>query len=181
MKKLKGITINGEWLGDNIKINANFRAICNLAPFVIQEFAKLINLIEKLDSAVAINSFYFPDNNTVDIKFSNNSISGLANLCFHLQDGFPELINRSLTIYTDKQENIEECEIKKSEEISNKKSENKKIDIAVENIEESKKIDNIEEVEEICEIPSIDVVDDAEENLSELYDTTIANNKNMIR
>ena len=176
MKKLKGITINGEWLGDNIKINANFRAICNLAPFVIQEFAKLINLIEKLDSAVAINSFYFPDNNTVDIKFSNNSISGLANLCFHLQDGFPELINRSLTIYTDKQENIEECEIKKSEEISNKKSENKKIDIAVENIEESKKIDNIEEVEEICEIPSIDVVDDAEENLSELYDTTIAKN-----
>lgn len=143
MKKLKGITINGEWLGDNVVINANFRAICNLAPFVMQEFAKLVNSIEKLDSAVAINSFYFPDNNTVDIEFSNNNFSGLANLCFHLQDGLPELVNRSLTIYADEQENIEECEIKKSEEvseeISNKKSENKKIDIAVENIEESKK------------------------------------------
>lgn len=180
MKKLKGITINGEWLGDNVVINANFRAICNLAPFVMQEFAKLVNSIEKVDSAVAINSFYFPDNNTVDIEFSNNNFSGLANLCFHLQDGLPELVNRSLTIYADEQENIEECEIKKSEEvseeISNKKSENKKIDIAVENIEESKKIDNIEEVEEICEIPSIDVVDDVKENLSELYDTTIAKN-----
>ena len=113
MRKLKGITINGEWLGDNIIINANFRAICNLAPFVMQEFAKLVNSIEKLESAVTINSFYFPDNNTVDIEFSNNNFSGLANLCFHLQDGLPELVNRSLTIYADEQENIEECEIKK--------------------------------------------------------------------
>ena len=61
MRKLKGITINGEWLGDNVVINANFRAICNIAPFIMQEFAKLVNSINELDSAVAINNFHFPD------------------------------------------------------------------------------------------------------------------------
>ena len=120
MKKLKGITINGEWLGDNVVINANFRAICNLAPFVMQEFAKLVNSIEKLESAVTINSFYFPDNNTVDIEFSNNNFSGLANLCFHLQNGLPELVNRSLTVYTEELKTTEEGDFKDSEEIFDK-------------------------------------------------------------
>ena len=101
MKNLKGITINGEWLGDNVVINANFRAICNIAPFVMQEFAKLVNSINELDSAVAINNFYFPDNNTVDIEFSNANFSALAKLYFNLQQGSPVLINKSLTIYTD--------------------------------------------------------------------------------
>lgn len=101
MRKLKGITINGEWLGDNVVINANFRAICNIAPFVMQEFAKLVNSINELDSAVAINNFYFPDNNTVDIEFSNKEFEGRANLNFRLNAGVPELVDRKLTIYTD--------------------------------------------------------------------------------
>lgn len=100
MRKLKGITINGEWLGDNIIINANFRAICNFAPFVIQEFAKLINSIDNLDNAVTVNNYYFPDNNTINIEFSNNSFSGLAHLCFHLLNGLPETVSKNLTVYT---------------------------------------------------------------------------------
>ena len=101
MRKLKGITINGEWLGDNVVINANFRAICNIAPFIMQEFAKLVNSINELDSAVAINNFHFPDNNTVDIEFSNKEFEGRANLNFRLNAGVPELVDRKLTIYTD--------------------------------------------------------------------------------
>ena len=161
MKKLKGITINGEWLGDNIIINANFRAICNLAPFVMQEFAKLVNSIDKLDSAVAINSFYFPDNNTVDIEFSTNSFSGLANLCFHLQHGLPKLANRSLTIYTD---NLEK-EAEASEENLDKIPENQEVEIANEYVEDIEKEDNI------YEIPSEETNEYSNKVLTELEKT----------
>ena len=165
MKKLKGITINGEWLGDNIIINANFRAICNLAPFVMQEFAKLVNSIDKLDNAVAINNFYFPDNNTVDIEFSNSNFSGLANLCFHLQHGLPELVNRSLTIYTDESKNTEETEIKDAEEILDEISENQEVETIKECTEAW------QEADEICETASEETIGNLDEILPE-FETT---------
>ena len=165
MRKLKGITINGEWLGDNIIINANFRTICNLAPFVIQEFAKLVNSIDKLDNAVAINNFYFPDNNTVDIEFSNSNFSGLANLCFHLQHGLPELVNRSLTIYTDEQKNTEETEIKDAEEILDEISENQEVETINECTE------TWQEANEICETASEETIGNSDEILHELETT----------
>ena len=165
MRNLKGITINGEWLGDNIIINANFRAICNLAPFVIQEFAKLVNSIDKLDNAVAINNFYFPDNNTVDIEFSNSNFSGLANLCFHLQHGLPELVNRSLTIYTDEQKNTEETENKTAEEILDEISENQKVETINECTEAW------QEANEICETASEETIRNSDEILPELETT----------
>ena len=165
MRNLKGITINGEWLGDNIIINANFRAICNLAPFVIQEFAKLVNSIDKLDNAVAINNFYFPDNNTVDIEFSNSNFSGLANLCFHLQHGLPELVNRSLTIYTDEQKNTEEREIKDAEEILDEISENQEVETINECTE------TWQEANEICETASEETIRNSDEILPELETT----------
>lgn len=165
MRKLKGITINGEWLGDNIIINANFRAICNLVPFVIQEFAKLVNSIDKLDNAVAINNFYFLDNNTVDIEFSNSNFSGLANLCFHLQHGLPELVNRSLTIYTDEQKNTEETEIKDAEEILDEISENQEVETINEYTE------TCQEANEICETASEETIENSDEILPELETT----------
>lgn len=161
MRKLKGITINGEWLGDKVLINANFRAICNLAPFVMQEFAKLVNSIDKLDSAVAINSFYFPDNNTIDIEFSNNSFSGLANLCFHLQHGLPELVNRSLTIYTDNPEKEAEA----SEENLDKIPENQEVEMANEYVED------IEKEDDVYEIPSEETNEYSNKVLTELEET----------
>ena len=165
MRKLKGITINGEWLGDNIIINANFRAICNLAPFVIQEFAKLVNSIDKLDNAVAINNFYFPDNNTVDIEFSNSNFSGLANLCFHLQHGLPELVNRSLTIYTDESKNTEETEIKDAEEFLDEISENQEVGTINECTE------TWQEANEIGETASEETIGNSDEILPELETT----------
>lgn len=167
MKKLKGITINGEWLGDNIIINANFRAICNLAPFVMQEFAKLVNSIDKLDNAVAINNFYFPDNNTVDIEFSNSNFSGLANLCFHLQHGLPELVNRSLTIYTDESKNTEESEIKDAEEILDEISENQEVETINECTEAW------QEADEICETASEETIGNLDEILPEFETTEV--------
>ena len=98
MRKLKGITINGEWMGDNVAINGLFRAICTISPYVMQEFIRLINRIDTLDEAVHINKFSFPDNNTIEIEFSNNKLHGLANLIFRLQNGTPVLVDGKLVL-----------------------------------------------------------------------------------
>ena len=113
----------------------------------MQEFAKLVNSIEKLESAVTINSFYFPDNNTVDIEFSNNNFSGLANLCFHLQNGLPELVNRSLTVYTEELKTTEEGDFKDSEEIFDKISENQEVETINEYHYASQEADEIDETD----------------------------------
>ncbi len=98
MRKLKGITINGEWMGDNVAINGLFRAICTISPYVMQEFIRLINKIDTLDEAVYINKFSFPNNNTIEIEFSNRKLHGLANLIFKLQNGVPVLVNGNLIL-----------------------------------------------------------------------------------
>ena len=113
----------------------------------MQEFAKLVNSIEKLESAVTINSFYFPDNNTVDIEFSNNNFSGLANLCFHLQNGLPELVNRSLTVYTEELKTTEEGDFKDAEEIFDKISENQEVETINEYHYASQEADEIDETD----------------------------------
>ena len=99
MRKLKGITINGEWLGENVVVNGMFRAISSMAPFVMLEFVKLINQIDKLDEAVAIKKFNFLDNNSIEIEFTNSQIDGMADLYFRLHNGIPELTDKNLTFF----------------------------------------------------------------------------------
>lgn len=133
MRKLKGITINGEWLGDNIVINVNFRAICSFAPFVVQEFAKIINSLNKLNSKVVINNFYFPDNNSINIEFFNNEFSGEILLCFKLTNGTPEICNKKIVIYKDNptldeksEQKNDSCNIAEKKEINKNKTEGRK-------------------------------------------------------
>ncbi len=117
MRKLKGIIINGEWLGENVVINGMFRTISSMAPFVMLEFVKLINQIDKLDEAVTIKKFNFLDNNSIEIEFTNSQIDGLADLYFHLHNGIPELTDKNLTFFAPNspvkevisKENAEEC------------------------------------------------------------------------
>lgn len=99
MRKLKGITINGEWLGENVVVNGMFRTISSMAPFVMLEFVKLINQIDKLDEAVAIKKFNFLDNNSIEIEFTNSQIDGMADLYFRLHNGIPELTDKNLTFF----------------------------------------------------------------------------------
>ena len=119
MRKLKGITINGEWLGDNVIINGLFRAICEISPNVMQEFIRIINSIDKLDEAVKINKFSFPDNNSIEIEFSNKSLNGLADLYFYLDNGIPKLRNSKL-IFKNQEEKLKEelCETEQLSEIN---------------------------------------------------------------
>ena len=194
MRKLKGITINGEWLGDNVVINANFRAICNIAPFIMQEFAKLVNSINELDSAVAINNFYFPDNNTVDIEFSNNEFEGSANLNFRLNAGVPELVDRKLTIYTDENfvtpaiendelnegenlvsdeisadvvENVESTENPEIAQTDEEQVDEVLIDEEIEEDEENTEVAEVQEISETAETAEITEITDELDNKEE--------------
>ena len=148
MRKLKGITINGEWLGDSVVINGLFRAICSISPIVMQEFIKVINSIEKLDEAVRINKFSFPDNNTIEIGFSNDSLKGLADLYFCLDNGSPKLLDSKLRILTPQEIDLEQDFEEKTLDLDEDEIEcgNEILESAKLQLNQEKEAQNIEEV-----------------------------------
>ena len=172
MRKLKGITINGEWLGDNVVINGLFRAICAISPMVMLEFIKIVNSIEKLDEAVRINKFSFPNNNSIEIEFSNNSVQGLADLYFYLDNNVPKLADSKLQLKALGGAKEEICEIEepKNEELSIDLEEKKEEDIEEKEDERKEIFQNnnhekeYKDVEEISEIETTEVLDNLDYN-----------------
>ena len=98
MKALKGIMINGEWLGSKVVINGLFRTICAISPSIMQEFIKLINSIEKLDNTVSIENFSFYDRNSINIGFKNQHFKGLVKLSFCAGNGEFSLEDKSIEL-----------------------------------------------------------------------------------
>ena len=79
MRKLNGITINGEYLGNSVVINGMFRAICTISPIIMRDFVQIINKIDKLDEAVKIYNFNCGFD-SIDIEFKNTGSRGVASL-----------------------------------------------------------------------------------------------------
>lgn len=98
MLKNKGIIINGQWLGNNVTTNELFNDLCSMAPFVMQDFIQYINEIEDLEEAVEIKKVDFPNNNTIEIEFSNSNYFGLVSLYYRLQDDKPKLIDKKISL-----------------------------------------------------------------------------------
>ena len=181
MRKLKGIIINGEWLGENVVINGMFRTISSMAPFVMLEFVKLINQIDKLDEAVTIKKFNFLDNNSIEIEFTNSQIDGLADLYFHLHNGIPELTDKNLTFFAPNspvkevisKENEEECIAKDVKEIIEKlPTTDKKQDDVVYDAEISKEADVKEIKNETC-LSEEKIEENPEDTIADLYEEKI--------
>ena len=105
MRKLNGITINGEYLGNSVVINGMFRAICTISPVIMCDFVHIINKIEELEEAVKINNFNCGFN-SIDIEFYNNMSKGIASLYFKLKNGEPELTNYKLIFNNQEYTNI---------------------------------------------------------------------------
>jgi hypothetical protein len=97
MRKLNGITINGEYLGNSVVINGMFRAICTISPVIMRDFVHIINKIDKLDNAVKIRNFNCGFD-CINIEFENTVSKGIASLYFKLKNGEPELTNCKLVI-----------------------------------------------------------------------------------
>ena len=49
MRKLNGITINGEYLGNSVVINGMFRAICTISPVIMRNFMRTLDKIDSLN------------------------------------------------------------------------------------------------------------------------------------
>ena len=181
MRKLKGIIINGEWLGENVVINGMFRTISSMAPFVMLEFVKLINQIDKLDEAVTIKKFNFLDNNSIEIEFTNSQIDGLADLYFHLHNGIPELTDKNLTFFAPNspvkevisKDNEEECIAEDVKEIIEKlPTIDKKQDDVVYDAEISEEADVKEIKNETC-ISEEKIEENPENTITDLYEEKI--------
>ncbi len=119
MRTLKGIMINGEWLGAKVLINSLFRTICNISPLIMQEFIKLINDIERLDEVVTIENFSFSSNkNSINIDFKNQKMKGLATLSFKKENGILFLNDKFVEIFDEnkgvEQNNVQMDEISES-------------------------------------------------------------------
>ena len=106
MRKLNGITINGEYLGNSVVINGMFRAICTISPVIMRDFVHIINKIEKLEEAVKIKNFNCGFN-SIDIEFGNALSKGIASLYFKLKNGEPELTNYKLVFNNQEYSNID--------------------------------------------------------------------------
>ena len=97
MRKLNGITINGEYLGNSVVINGMFRAICTISPVIMRDFVLIINKIDRLDEAVKIHNFNCGFD-CIDIEFENETSKGMASLYFKLYNGEPLLKDCKLII-----------------------------------------------------------------------------------
>lgn len=181
MRKLKGIIINGEWLGENVVINGMFRTISSMAPFVMFEFVKLINQIDKLDEAVTIKKFNFLDNNSIEIEFTNSQIDGLADLYFHLHNGIPELTDKNLTFFAPNspvkevisKDNEEECIAEDVKEIIEKlPTIDKKQDDVIYDAEISEEADVKEIKNETC-LSEEKIKENPEDTIADLYEEKI--------
>ncbi len=120
MRKINGITINGEYLGNSVVINGMFRAICTISPIIMRDFVLIINQIERLDEAVKIKNFNCGFD-CIDIEFNNSNTKGIASLYFKLINGEPELTDCKLIIndeeYVASEERIAEEVSKEAEKI----------------------------------------------------------------
>ena len=97
MRKLNGITINGEYLGNSVVINGMFRAICTISPVIMRDFISIINKIDALEEAVKIHNFNCGFD-SIDIEFENKNFKGIASLYFKLIEGQPVLTDCKLVI-----------------------------------------------------------------------------------
>lgn len=98
MKRLKGIMINGEWLGEKVVINNFFRTLCNISPIIMLEFIKLINKLEYKNEVFTITGFEFPSTDTIHISFENKAYFGIADLVFMLEENNLKLKSSILDI-----------------------------------------------------------------------------------
>ncbi len=184
MKNLTGITLNGEWLGNNVLINSMFRSICTISPIVMQEFIHIINGIDQLEDAVSIQNFNCKDKNSIDIEFANKELCGLASLYFTMNDGNPELINSFLKL--DKKEDIvtenaievieESIKSKPAKNKRRKSKKNNQADIDSKNDYSNDADYNYAEDNEYIEDTDYDNNYDEEQDVVNYYDTPAYNN-----
>lgn len=176
MRKLKGIIINGEYLGNKVAYSGLFRAIYCISPVIIAEFIKLVSEYGTRYAPLRITGFDLPEDHRIVIRFANKKCRGYADLSFAVKNYMLELIDSDVQVMSlvpeksaideveepleeqDVQEDsaeeieevaVEEPEIEEETALENVPEEDSATDAAEDEIEEEPEID--EEPEEIIE------------------------------
>ena len=177
MRKLKGIIINGEYLGNKVAYSGLFRAIYCISPVIIAEFIKLVSEYGTRYAPLRITGFDLPEDHRIVIRFANKKCRGYADLSFAVKNYMLELIDSDVQVMSlvpeksaideveepleeqdvqeDNTEEVEEVVIEESEIEEETELEDVEDDLAADIIEDEilEKPEVTEEQEDIIEEP----------------------------
>ena len=153
MTRLKGIMINGEWLGERVIVNNCFRSICAISPVIMLEAVKLINKIDYKRDVFEIRGFEFLTTDTIQIWFEGKKIKGIIDLTFGIKDAELFLKSSFLDVKPLKEELPQDMKIEEPFKLIKKEA-------VAENNSFSEELSNIENVEsnQIAEINTEEVL-----------------------
>ena len=173
MRKLKGIIINGEYLGNKVAYSGLFRAIYCISPVIIAEFIKLVSDYGTRYAPLRITGFDLPEDHRIVIRFANKKYRGYADLSFAVENFMLKLIDSDVQVIpllpekhiVEDVEAVEDAEIpieetiEESEETQIEESESEVEEIQPEIIEEPEEIkEPIEDIQENTEQPEPETV-----------------------
>ena len=98
MRKLKGIIINGEYLGNKVAYSGLFRAIHCISPVIIAEFIKLVSDYGTRYAPLRITGFDLPEDHRIVIRFANKKYRGYADLSFAVENFMLKLIDSDVQV-----------------------------------------------------------------------------------
>ena len=173
MRKLKGIIINGEYLGNKVAYSGLFRAIYCISPVIIAEFIKLVSDYGTRYAPLRITGFDLPEDHRIVIRFANKKYRGYADLSFAVENFMLKLIDSDVQVIpllpekhiVEDVEAVEDAEIpieetiEESEETQIEESESEVEEVQPEIIEEPEEIkEPIEDIQENTEQPEPETV-----------------------
>ena len=163
MTKLKGIMINGEWLGERVIVNNCFRSICAISPIIMLEAVKLINKIDYKRDVFEIRGFEFLTTDTIQIWFEGKKIKGIIDLTFGIKDAELFLKSSFLDVKPLKEELPRDMKIEEPFKLIKK-------EVVAENNSFSEELSSIEkmESEQIAEIKTDEVLFEVEHESSQI-------------
>ena len=166
MRKLKGIIINGEYLGNKVAYSGLFRAIYCISPVIIAEFIKLVSEYGTRYAPLRITGFDLPEDYRIVIRFANKKCRGYADLSFAVKNYMLELIDSDVQVMSlvpeksaidEVEEPLEEQDVQEdnTEEVEEVVVEEPEIEeeTALEDVEDDLAADIIED--EILEEPEV--------------------------
>ena len=166
MRKLKGIIINGEYLGNKVAYSGLFRAIYCISPVIIAEFIKLVSEYGTRYAPLRITGFDLPEDYRIVIRFANKKCRGYADLSFAVKNYMLELIDSDVQVMSlvpeksaidEVEEPLEEQDVQEdnTEEVEEVVIEESEIEeeTALEDVEDDLAADMIED--EILEEPEV--------------------------
>ena len=97
MGKIKGLIINGEWLGNNLIVTPALQELNNISQVIVKEFIIKINEFNK-EEEYQIVSYSFVSSDTILINFDSTNYVGAVEMQFAKQGATIVLIDSKVRV-----------------------------------------------------------------------------------